>query len=106
MDITVEVNISVGIRLATLHSNAVDYPKIGIPAIMDKDLYPRKWPHFMERKGKEPYHSTRILGQLYDMVEREDFHPELATSFDHRILNAYELKNDKLEKARQLKSEY
>lgn len=73
---------------------------------MDKDLHPRKWPHFMERKGKEPYHSTKILGQLYDMVEREDFSPELATSFDHRILNAYELENDMLEKARQLKREY
>jgi hypothetical protein len=94
------------LRLAGLHSHAVDYPKSGIPAIMSKNLAPKIWPHFMERKQKKSYNSTGILGQLYDMVEREDFAPKVVTAFDYRILNAFDLKDDMLEQARALKVEY
>lgn len=78
------------IRLANLHSAAVDYNKTGIPAKMGKDLVPRKWPHFMEKKYKPKeaqYVSRKILGRLYDIVERVDFRPKLEASFDERILN-------------------
>jgi RNA dependent RNA polymerase len=98
--------MSKGLRLATLHSHAVDYPKSGIPARMSKTLVPRIWPHFMERKQKKSYKSDRILGQLYDMVEREDFVPQVVTTFDHRILEAFNLESDMLEKARNIKAEY
>ena len=89
----------IGLRLAALHSLAVDYVKTGVPAIMPADLRPRKWPHFMEkfRKPKEQtYTSEKVLGQLYDQVERVDFVPEFTSSFDWRILGAYEI-NEKLE---------
>jgi RNA-dependent RNA polymerase len=99
-------NISIGMRLASLHSHAVDYPKNGIPAIMERDLHPIRWPHFMERKAKGQYHSRKILGRLYDMIEREDFRPEIASPFDRRILSAYRLEEDMLEKARELKRDY
>lgn len=78
-------------RLASLHSAAVDYNKSGIPARMTKDLLPRKWPHFMEKKHKPKeaqYKSRKILGQLYDIVERVDFRPKLEAPFDERILNS------------------
>jgi RNA-dependent RNA polymerase len=62
----------------------------------------------MEKKHKRPgqiYTSQEILGQLYDMVERVDFVPEQAP-FDRRILDAYELDENLLSKARKLKHDY
>lgn len=85
------VNNSKCIRLAQLHSAAVDYNKTGIPAQMTRDLNPRKWPHFMEKKFKPKeaqYISKKVLGQLYDLVERVDFQPNLRESFDERILSS------------------
>lgn len=74
------------IRLAQLHSDAVDYNKTGIPAVMERGLEPRIWPHFMNKKHKRTYHSRTILGQLYDAVKTEDFSPKLSNPFDSRIL--------------------
>lgn len=77
--------------LAVLHSAAVDYNKTGIPVDMSRDLYPRNWPHFMEKKHKPKkaqYQSRKILGQLYDHVERVDFRPNLQAPFDERILKS------------------
>ncbi|KAJ5114750.1 RNA-directed RNA polymerase (Sad-1) [Penicillium alfredii] len=99
------------IRLARLHSHAVDYNKTGKVAVMTRDLNPRLWPHFMEKKHKRKeqiYHSKKILGQLYDAVETIDFVPSLEMPFDVRILEC-ELKPPSepfMEYARQLKEGY
>ena len=101
--------IHLGLELAQLHSKAVDYVKTGQPAELSKNLQPRKWPHFMEkwRKPKEAiYHSDRILGKLYDKVERVDFTPQYDLPFDKRILRAYQLDSGMLKSARQIKSQY
>jgi RNA-dependent RNA polymerase len=79
------------IRLAQLHSDAVDYNKTGNPARMTRDLQPRKWPHFMEKNYKPKdciYKSNKILGQLYDAVDRVDFVPSFEMPFDDRVLNS------------------
>lgn len=79
------------IRLAQLHSDAVDYNKTGATATMTRDLEPHMWPHFMEKRNKRPeqiYHSEKILGQLYDAVQVPDFTPNLNLPFDSRILNS------------------
>jgi RNA-dependent RNA polymerase len=79
------------IRLAKLHSDAVDYNKTGGRAVMRRDLSPKLWPHFMEKRYKRKeciYHSAKILGQLYDNVIAPDFVPNLAMSFDSRILTS------------------
>ncbi|KAI2786432.1 hypothetical protein POX_g08817 [Penicillium oxalicum] len=75
------------IRLAQLHSDAVDYNKTGIPAVMERALEPRVWPHFMNKKNRRTYHSNKILGQLYDAVKTDDFSPNLTKPFDSRILD-------------------
>ncbi|KAK3394120.1 RNA dependent RNA polymerase-domain-containing protein [Podospora didyma] len=95
------------LRLANLHSMAVDYVKTGVPAEWNKKLYPRQWPHFME-KGKRSYHSHSALGQLYDMVQRDVFDPRESYKlpFDSRILKRYHLDNDILKKVRRIKSQY
>ncbi|KAK2834856.1 hypothetical protein FQN49_006848, partial [Arthroderma sp. PD_2] len=98
------------IQLAQLHSAAVDYNKSGIPANMSRDLVPRKWPHFMEKKYKPKeaqYQSKKILGQLYDIVERVDFRPKLEAPFDDRILNCdIAVSDDTLRIAKKLKVIY
>ena len=104
------VNEKKCIRLAQLHSDAVDYNKTGNPAIMTRTLQPRKWPHFMEKKGKSKdqiYHSKKVLGQLYDAVERVDFVPSLEMPFDKRILGCkLKVTEDLIQYARKLKYEY
>ncbi|KAI9740016.1 MAG: hypothetical protein M1818_004767 [Claussenomyces sp. TS43310] len=97
------------LRLAELHSKAVDYVKTGEKATMEKDLIPRRWPHFMEKKFKPKeaiYVSEKILGQLYDKVESVDFIPQYEAPFDHRILNAYPVDAALLKEARLLKYSY
>ncbi|KAL4922233.1 RNA dependent RNA polymerase-domain-containing protein [Aspergillus aurantiobrunneus] len=103
------VNEAKCIQLAQLHSDAVDYNKTGNPAAMTRALRPRKWPHFMEKNKPEHcrYHSEKVLGQLYDAVERIDFVPNLEINFDKRILDSQvEVPDDLHEFARELKDEY
>ncbi|KAM7187118.1 RNA dependent RNA polymerase domain containing protein, partial [Naviculisporaceae sp. PSN 640] len=94
------------IRLAELHSTAVDYVKTAVQAEWSRDFEPRRWPHFMEKP--KSYASRKALGQLYDMVKAEKY--ELKDNydlpFDSRILNKFQLTDDLLQKARKLKTKY
>ncbi|OQU97853.1 hypothetical protein CLAIMM_03732 [Cladophialophora immunda] len=80
------INSEQCLKLVELHSLAVDYPKTGVPAEMSRDLERNNWPHFMEKRRPGKYRSTKILGQLYDAVEREKFKPHWSGTFDRRIL--------------------
>ncbi|KAI4091700.1 MAG: hypothetical protein LQ344_003940 [Seirophora lacunosa] len=94
------------LKLAELHSTAVDYIKSGVPAKMTRDLNPAKWPHFMEKENRPLYQSKKVLGQLYDQVERVDFVPVFDTPFDDRILRAYQVDRKTLDEAAVLKRQY
>ncbi|KAF2132226.1 RdRP-domain-containing protein [Dothidotthia symphoricarpi CBS 119687] len=97
------------LELAQLHSQAVDYPKSGIPAMMNRDLKPPKWPHFMEKKylaENKIYQSKKILGQLYDQVQLVDFKPQADNGFDKRILEAFKLEDTMLLEAAEVKTAY
>ncbi|EAU30874.1 conserved hypothetical protein [Aspergillus terreus NIH2624] len=95
------------IRLAQLHSDAVDYNKNGTPAHMTRNLEPKLWPHFMEKKTEKVYKSGKILGQLYDAVERVNFVPSLEKPFDRRILNSrIPVAEDLYQFARDMKKDY
>ena len=52
------------------------------------------------------YTSRKILGQLYDQVERTDFSPDLSKSFNRKILDAYANSEATLSVARRIKKEY
>jgi len=54
------------------------------------------------------FHSERVVGEMYDKVDRVNFKPEYRESFDSRILMAFgsDFLNDVLEAIRQLKQEY
>ncbi|KAF3040260.1 hypothetical protein E8E12_003541 [Didymella heteroderae] len=103
------VTSEVCIELAKLHSQAVDYPKSGIPAIMENTLRPRKWPHFMEKRhlsASQIYQSKNILGMLYDQVQLVDFLPTWEDNFNQRILNAFDADEALLEKVAEIKARY
>ncbi|KAJ5970641.1 uncharacterized protein N7479_000559 [Penicillium vulpinum] len=99
------------IRLAQLHSDAVDYNKSGAHARMARSLDPKFWPHFMEKRFKRAssiYRSKKILGQLYDAVVTPDFVPKLEKPFDSRILESplAPASETYMEYARELKAEF
>lgn len=96
------------IQLAQMHSDAVDYNKTGGVTFMTRDLEPRSWPHFMEKKGRPSYHSKKILGQLYDAVKTTHFVPNLSMPFDSRILDCDLVSASErcMEFATELKKEY
>ncbi|KAJ4286996.1 hypothetical protein N0V90_012877 [Kalmusia sp. IMI 367209] len=97
------------LELAKLHSQAVDYSKSGIPAIMPPELRPQKRPHFQKRKQQADhkfYRSQKILGMLFDQVQLVDFVPQYENKFDEKILGAYKLDDSTLEKAREIKLSY
>ena len=96
------------LELAHLHSMAVDYAKTGQPAKFPKDLERFEWPHFMEKKSGRPYHSRKVLGQLYDAVKAEPavFEPNYGGIFDKRILNACDPSLGVMEFTEELKRDY
>ncbi|KAJ3023031.1 hypothetical protein HKX48_004512 [Thoreauomyces humboldtii] len=69
------------IKLAELHSDAVDFAKKGVPAIMPSDLTPSEWPDFMEKpRNYRTYESTKAIGHIYRSVSTglelvKDFKP-------------------------------
>jgi len=95
------------LRLAQLHSEAVDYPKTGVPAVLAEDLRVKKYPHWCEKPEHMTYKSKKIVGKLYDEVERVEFKPEYQQSFDPRILNSFpELPDELLAAVKALKTDY
>lgn len=98
-----------GLKLAALHSLAVDFVKTGQPAQMTKDLRAPKRPHFMDCThvaADKTYVSKKILGQLYDQVERIDFVPQFAARFDERILTAYDVSETMFDDVHEIKKDY
>lgn len=94
--------------LAQIHSDAVDFPKTGVPAILPNRLRNRDYPHFMEKGAGKTYKSHKILGRLYDMVDRVSFCPIYDGKFDERILHAFPLNQleEWFEFATTMKSKY
>ncbi|KAG0046109.1 hypothetical protein BGZ83_008704 [Gryganskiella cystojenkinii] len=76
------------ILLAQLHSDAVDFPKSGKPAVITPDLRPKKYPDFMEKRPDQSYRSNRILGRVYrDCGKPKAFTPkDYSMSFNKALL--------------------
>lgn len=60
----------------------------------------------MEKENKPEYHSKKVLGQLFDQVERVDFVPVFDSPFDERVLRAYQIDSKILGSAAVLKRQY
>lgn len=97
----------IGLELAQLHSDAVDYPKSGVKARMTKKQRIPAWPHFFNKPVDEGvYHSTKILGLLYDMVEMVDFTPSYEFPPNQTLMTMFTLTSAEIEEARELKADY
>jgi RNA-dependent RNA polymerase len=95
------------LQLAALHSMAVDYAKTGVPAEMPKELKIFKCPHWAMKEPSRSYKSNKILGQLYDEVDRVPFDPAWELPFDSRILEAYgEINQAILDQVKEIKRLY
>ncbi|UJR07128.1 hypothetical protein I4U23_011416 [Adineta vaga] len=81
------------LTLARMHSTAVDFAKNGVKAPrITKNLRPPKYPHYMENRYKENYHSNTILGQLYDDVKQ--FEEHLHSTQEKNVLNQFSFPYD------------
>ncbi|TDZ21116.1 RNA-dependent RNA polymerase 1 [Colletotrichum orbiculare MAFF 240422] len=94
------------LKLAELHSKAVDYVKTGDAAKLPTELDARERPHFMQKNSRRTYTSSTALGKLYDMIQDVGFSPLYQKSFDTRVLNRYTLTDDMVSKARAIKAQY
>ncbi|KAI6909894.1 RdRP-domain-containing protein [Hortaea werneckii] len=94
------------LELAQLHSLAVDYAKTGKPAEFPRRLRVRRHPHWAEPGKKPSYHSKKVLGKLYDMVQRQDPEPAWDLPFDQRILDRHSPSDQMLQDAREVKQQY
>ncbi|KAI1295242.1 hypothetical protein EDD11_007880 [Mortierella claussenii] len=94
------------IKLAQLHSDAVDFPKSGKPADFRPELRPKKYPDFMEKPPDKTYQSKRVLGRIYrECSKQEPFTPkDYRKSFNKLLLiNGY---MDYMDDALQCKTAY
>ena len=53
------------IELAQLQSDAVDFPKTGVPAKMEERHHPPSFPDFMKKRDKTQHISQKVLGRLF-----------------------------------------
>ncbi|XP_062017278.1 probable RNA-dependent RNA polymerase 3 [Rosa rugosa] len=57
------------LQLIDIYYEALDAPKKGFKVVVPKELKVKKFPHFMEKKPLDSYHSISILGSIYDKVD-------------------------------------
>ncbi|KAL6560944.1 hypothetical protein OROHE_006121 [Orobanche hederae] len=56
------------IHLVDIYYDALDAPKSGKKVKVPKELKAEKSPHYMERSPELTFHSSSVLGQIYDTV--------------------------------------
>ncbi|KAH8917709.1 RdRP-domain-containing protein, partial [Atractiella rhizophila] len=72
------------LELAERHSHAVDFPKTGVPATMNKLPRVEARPDFLrpeyvaERDDRAYYDSPRLLGKLFRAIPEQDLRPQPA----------------------------
>ncbi|KAK4351547.1 hypothetical protein RND71_030860 [Anisodus tanguticus] len=57
------------LHLIEIYYDTLDAPKSGKKVSIPHDLKANKFPHYMEKGNAFSYHSTSILGQIYDHVD-------------------------------------
>ncbi|KAK1417362.1 hypothetical protein QVD17_26489 [Tagetes erecta] len=57
------------LKLIDLYYDALDAPKSGKSIDIPKPLLAQKFPHYMEKYIKKSYHSSSVLGEIYDTAK-------------------------------------
>ena len=90
------------LKLAEMHSTAVDFAKTGVSNQIPRDLKPRKYPDYMKNKGnRENYISESAIGKLFhkameipkapesdQLYSESEPHPELRNTAE-KLLETY-----------------
>lgn len=78
------------LKLAQLHSDAVDFPKTGKCLRIPPELRPASYPHYMMKRDKPIYTSHHIIANLFDQcqaIEQSNSHKEqLPVQVDESLL--------------------
>lgn len=78
------------LKLAQLHSDAVDFPKTGKYLRIPSELRPASYPHYMMKRDKPIYTSGHIIAKLFDQcqaIEQSNSHKEkLPVQVDETLL--------------------
>ncbi|KAE9450873.1 hypothetical protein C3L33_17224, partial [Rhododendron williamsianum] len=73
-------------KLAELHSIAVDFNKTGVPAEIPPQLRVKTYPDFMEKPDKPTYKSERVIGKLFRAgLSRRAF--DYKAEYDYKLGN-------------------
>lgn len=91
------------LRLAELHSTAVDFPKTGVAAVMPKELYRESYPDFMGKP--DSFISDTPLSHMYREVVSSTSLPEIPAHYDNTLCNV-ESMIDWIDFAREKKRRY
>lgn len=81
------------LQLAELHSQAVDFPKKGIPAEIPSNLLVKDFPDYMEKKHRKSYVSRKAIGSIYRHVKLDGVDgllPNLSTPHSFLVVDGYE----------------
>jgi len=62
------------LKLAQLHSIAVDFPKTSVPAGMPRDVKARLYPDYMGKTDETSYISDRVIGKMFRAVAEPPKH--------------------------------
>ncbi|XP_065174448.1 uncharacterized protein LOC135804495 [Sycon ciliatum] len=77
-------NDPVCLELAQMQSDAVDYPKTGVPVEYDPKRHsPATYPDFMKKRDKEEHTSKKVLGRLFHDVHQ--FHKKCSPQTSGRL---------------------
>ncbi|TCD60788.1 hypothetical protein EIP91_009517 [Steccherinum ochraceum] len=81
------------LRLAQLASDAVDFPKTGVPVLSNQIPVVRSYPDFMGKEAKsirifkkkdiKSYQSQRALGQMFRLIEKEPTFEQTSKTTRH-----------------------
>lgn len=74
------------LELINLYYDALDAPKSGLKIDVSQELKAEQFPHYMKNRRKS-YHSTSILGQIYDTVK--EFHRNSPSSEEVQLLPCF-----------------
>ena len=77
------------LKLAELHSMAVDYPKTGVPAIIPESYRAKIWPDFMGKPEKITYKSEKVLGKLYRTIISKDIKTFIPLLDERYLIDGY-----------------
>ncbi|XP_061989253.1 probable RNA-dependent RNA polymerase 1 [Rosa rugosa] len=79
------------IKLAKLHSHAVDSPKTGVLVKVPHRLRVQEYPDFMEKSDRQTYESKSVIGKLFRQVKDIDLgsHSHPVKSFTREVATRF-----------------